>query len=197
MTDSGPQDMVTVNVKNEQGTKEKSFTVYKEFICYYSPFFDAAFNGSFREGETQTMLWEDVEPTEFALFVRWLYTQNVLDVAGHSQPSLWELTNLWILADRLLIPKLQNEVIFAFEQLRFCSNLPARCFERAYTTAPESALRRYIARLAVPTSSNYKGRKLENYPKELLVDMLRSEYKNTPVAPISAEELKEFLVEED
>jgi hypothetical protein len=34
---------------------EQTFLVHKEIICFYSHFFDAAFNGKFQEGKTQCM----------------------------------------------------------------------------------------------------------------------------------------------
>ncbi len=51
--------------------------VPKSLICCYSPFFDAAFNGQFVEGETQSMILEDVESEIFALLVRWLYENQI------------------------------------------------------------------------------------------------------------------------
>jgi len=46
----------------------KTFRIHKNFICYYSPFFDAAFNGKFVEGETQSMKLEDTCAEAFGGF---------------------------------------------------------------------------------------------------------------------------------
>ncbi|TVY59622.1 hypothetical protein LSUE1_G009221 [Lachnellula suecica] len=71
----GGKTMVTVNVSNDQD-KDK-FLVHKDFICHYSPFFDAAFNGNFEEGERQEMDFPGTKPVVFGIFVEWLYSQKV------------------------------------------------------------------------------------------------------------------------
>lgn len=56
--------------------------VQKTVICYYSPFFAAAFNSSFVEGNTESMDLDDVEPDVFALLVSWLYWGSVVISEG-------------------------------------------------------------------------------------------------------------------
>lgn len=65
--------------------------VQKSFLCHYSPFFNAAFNGRFIEGETQEMTLEDVETDIFDLLVRWVYEQRIWKgelLSSCMQPSL-------------------------------------------------------------------------------------------------------------
>jgi hypothetical protein len=62
-----------------QKPKDHKFTIHRDFICYYSPFFSAAFNGSFEEGQTQKMKLDDVDPQLFAILVNWVYIQEVSD----------------------------------------------------------------------------------------------------------------------
>jgi hypothetical protein len=81
--------------------------IHKDFICYYSPFFDAAFNGNFQEGQTQTMKFDDVDVTAFGVLSDWFYTQKITD-SEDKLPDLTTLGRVWILGDRFLIPKLQN-----------------------------------------------------------------------------------------
>ena len=69
--------MVTVNtISEETNVENETFTVHKEFLCNYSPFFDAPFNGNFLEGTTQHVDPE-VEPSVFAVFLDWIYTQQM------------------------------------------------------------------------------------------------------------------------
>lgn len=57
-----PQDFVTIHVgKSTSFTKKKTYVVHKALICQLSPFFEAAFNSKFIEGETQTMELADVD----------------------------------------------------------------------------------------------------------------------------------------
>jgi hypothetical protein len=60
-----PHTAVTITVSSHDC--KETFIVYKEFLCYYSPFFDAAFNSSFIEGQTQTMEYPDAHPHIFGI----------------------------------------------------------------------------------------------------------------------------------
>jgi hypothetical protein len=91
-------------------SREHKFLIHKDFICYYSPFFSAAFNGSFNEGRTQIMMLEDVDPRAFGILVNWIYTQGV-EIDNGTWPNLVTCAKLWILADRFLMRKMQNDVM--------------------------------------------------------------------------------------
>jgi hypothetical protein len=83
-------------------------------LCKSSPFFDKAFNGDFWEAETQTMILEDIEPSIFGLFICWLYSGYVAlrKVGLEGEETLTQtpvqLAKLWVIAERLVLPKLQN-----------------------------------------------------------------------------------------
>ena len=91
--------MVTVNVSFGADGDKQEFLVYKKFICYYSPFFDAAFNGRFEEGETQSIDIDYVKPEVFGLFFNWLYTQKVIQDED-DMPQVSLLRDLWIMANQ-------------------------------------------------------------------------------------------------
>lgn len=57
--------MVKINV----GPEKQPFNVLKSLICHHSPFFKAAFTGSFLEAKEQSMDLDDVEARIFTLFV--------------------------------------------------------------------------------------------------------------------------------
>lgn len=103
----GPQTIVTVNVRKHAGAKIHPFRIHKNYLCHYSPYFEAAFNGRFIEGETQVLELEDTEPRIFGIFVNWLYVQKITDEDGQLA-SCSDCINLWILADKILVPSLQN-----------------------------------------------------------------------------------------
>ena len=63
------------------GAEKKPFAIHKDLICQYSKYFNAAFNGRFEEAENKAANMDDVEPWVFAIFVSWLYTQQ-LDLDG-------------------------------------------------------------------------------------------------------------------
>jgi hypothetical protein len=190
--------MVSINVSKDKDAK--TFLVHKEFICYYSLFFDAAFNGQFQEGATLKLDLPGVLPAVFDIFVNWLYTQTI---AADTQPEShmsW-LIELWILADRLLAPKLQNQVLVAYDKLRvalWCR--PVIHFVLVYeNTVQGSPLRRYITQIAASGFTvNDELTGPEGYTKDLLFDMvnfMRTGLREKWVE-FSEEELKQFFVEE-
>jgi len=65
----------------------KPFLIHKDNLCQHSPFFNSAFNGSFRETVSQSMSFSDVDPEIFGLLVNWVYTQNVVD-ENYNVPEL-------------------------------------------------------------------------------------------------------------
>jgi hypothetical protein len=86
------------------------FVIHKAFICHYSPFFSAAFNGKFEEGNTQKMELDDVDPEVFGILANWLYTQEVSD-AEKKTPDLVTYAKLWVLGECFLMRKLQNDAM--------------------------------------------------------------------------------------
>ncbi|KAE9374841.1 hypothetical protein N431DRAFT_335667, partial [Stipitochalara longipes BDJ] len=102
-------------------SKEEKFVVHKEHICHSSPVLKAAFNSSFVEGQTHNYRLDDILPGTFRLFVQWLYEGKFKMV--YYDPPITEavqkktddrfrgLCQLWILAERLIIPRLQNQVM--------------------------------------------------------------------------------------
>ncbi len=106
----------TRTAKNTTNTDDPiKYIIHKDFICYYSPFFKAAFNGNFKEGQTQEMrISADV--VAFGVVVNWLYSQKVM-AFGCDELTLSTLTQAWILADRFLIPKLQNQIMLQIYEI--------------------------------------------------------------------------------
>jgi len=101
---SNPAVTVTLNAKNTATVVPEKVVLHKDFLCHYSPFFNAAFNGTFKEGLTQEMTLQ-ADTTAFGIVAGWFYSQKI----EHLGPkSLVLLARVWILAQRFLLPKLQN-----------------------------------------------------------------------------------------
>ncbi|KAH7382019.1 hypothetical protein BKA64DRAFT_218554 [Cadophora sp. MPI-SDFR-AT-0126] len=194
-----PQPIVTIHVIGGDYEKQ-SFKVHKNYICHYSPFFEAALNGPFIEGQTQEVDLTDTPPFIFGTFVNWLYTQKIINRSG-KLPSCISLSALWILADKLLVPSLQNQALSALNARRVLdgTRLDSSMFNHVYeNTASDSPLRRYIV------DSCSKGSRgpimtLENYPPRLLVDII-NEMRAVSVEPYwepSQEEVATYFVPEE
>jgi hypothetical protein len=93
---------------------------------------NAAFNSSFVEGQTQTYRIDDTHPDAFRLFVQWFYTQDFhtldeISLADEEPTSEMAVTTmklyqerdlnivqLWLLADKFIVPRLQNHAMNCF-----------------------------------------------------------------------------------
>ncbi|KUJ22609.1 uncharacterized protein LY89DRAFT_728731 [Mollisia scopiformis] len=120
-----PNAMVTL-IAFDNGN-EVRFTVHKANVWFYSPILNAALTGLFVEGQTQTYKFsEDFHPQTIKLLCQWLYKQELSikqlkkDWANVKDPLYvmeaykkedMALAELWVLADKLLMPQLKNKVV--------------------------------------------------------------------------------------
>jgi BTB/POZ domain len=103
----------TGNSPPNGGPKLTKFTIHKDFICFYSPFFASAFNGLYKEGQTQTMTLYEIEPEAFGMFVSWLYQRKLpTHTVEFEHVDLVHLVHLWILGDWFPIPSLQKNAVY-------------------------------------------------------------------------------------
>lgn len=65
---------VIVGDSADKGRPETQFLVHKELLTSASPFFDAALNGSFKEGLEQIVRLPEEKTEVFEWFLQWLYT---------------------------------------------------------------------------------------------------------------------------
>jgi hypothetical protein len=66
------------------------------------------FKGPWIEGQTQRAIYDDSKPDIFAFVVRWTHRHKLEDNDGN-RPSLVDLSELWFIADRMLMRELQTE----------------------------------------------------------------------------------------
>lgn len=80
-----------------------------ELICDCSLYFHEVFKNRFTQRRTEPVLLSDADPDTFAEFLAWAYCGEVFK--GQSSVAWIQLCRLWVLADKLGAPKLQNLVI--------------------------------------------------------------------------------------
>ncbi|KAL8657364.1 MAG: hypothetical protein Q9226_001990 [Calogaya cf. arnoldii] len=95
--------------------KKTRFDVHKRQLCEVSPFFEAAFNGRFREKDGTMYLMED-DVHAFEHFIQWVYERDVgILLEGENKDILLarmrELFDVFILADKYVVPVLKNEIM--------------------------------------------------------------------------------------
>lgn len=146
----------------------------------------------------------DTDPKIFGIFVNWLYTQTVVNEEG-ALPSCLESIHLWILADRFLVPTLQNHAMDSLDvaRLRGGSITGRNTLHHIWDNTPEgSPLRMYITKCFVELLPG-DIRKPERYPHQMLVSMFnmvnrrdktrKGKSSNRPWEP-SQEEWEGFLM---
>lgn len=138
--------MVTISV-GPDGAEEKS-VIHKCVLESLSPFFAAAFNSNFEEGRTQLMRLADVEAAEFGLIVHWMYQKEIEGGAG---VRILRAAQLWTLADRFMMSKLQNAAMDVIRGLLCGKDQPdskelLQVVELSYTPKVDSQLKRIVPR---------------------------------------------------
>ncbi|TVY34944.1 hypothetical protein LSUB1_G007432 [Lachnellula subtilissima] len=194
-----------VTILAGSGEKEEKFIVHKQFACHYSPLFKAAFESGFIEGQTQTYKLDDVEPKFVQVLLHWLYTQKLdIEVAMeqdsqhflHLEEPFILAVSLWALADKLLLPGLQNEVVDWINHVcREEGYAPTHCLKQFYDcTGAGSLLRKlFISQTAHYMPSNWYTTEAKHFPQDFLVDL--AEYFSTEfVAKHTCEARETFYI---
>ncbi|TVY90519.1 hypothetical protein LAWI1_G006818 [Lachnellula willkommii] len=200
---SQPQDAVAVYVRLQKEQPFQKYTIHKNFICYYSGYFDAAFNSSFKEGESQEVYLEDTSSSVFGIFVNWMYTKKLVTSEGRPflMPppfaSLRVYASLWVFAEMRMIPMLQNQALRELDEVRVKYGIDwSPVFRFSYeNTTKGSPLRRYL----VDTWDHWPIEDGDNYPQELLVDLVNSfeSRRQNQQCGLSEAELEQYFVDEE
>ncbi|CZR51148.1 uncharacterized protein PAC_01023 [Phialocephala subalpina] len=197
-----PENIVTLFAAEDESAKP--LKIHKDVACHYSPVFKAAFNSRFTEGETQTYKLEDVGQKTVRLLIHWMYHQE-LDV-GKTTSQTKSLTDkmlieLWVLADKLLIPPLQNSIVQELErQRKRFKATSTSCINYVYEkTAPGSPLRRlFVSWCAWNVARSRFEDRPEHFPKEMLLDLVQLLAQRVPTSTKEAlakeRDMKEFEV---
>lgn len=140
--------MTTVKIIICKDIQQRSITycIYKELACCFSPILNAAFSGGFIEGQPQTTTINDfLFPEVFGIVQGSLYKQTLTRATGE-KPHTDELYQLWILADQLLMPRLQDQAMAELVRNHEKRCTPLDGVTWIYkNTAQDSPLRRFLS----------------------------------------------------
>lgn len=129
------------------GPEPVRFAIHKGLLCSRSEFFRAALTGNFQEAEDQVVTLDDEDPEIFRRFNAWLYTDMVAEGAELQVTFLRALFDLYVFAEKRIIPDLQNAVIDAIIRVnaRVTTITRVENFNRVWEqTAETSALHRLL-----------------------------------------------------
>ena len=190
--DSFGTDMVQVKV----GPGKTLFKLHKKILCDVAPYFEAAFEGGFKEATEQVLELLDEDAAMFEHFELWVYTGDVLAKGESVADIFWDsLVGLYIFGEVRGIPDLQNEAIdVLINKESSIKKIPISLLPRVYDSTPEdSSLRRlfvdWVACLAVMTPNDRytlkppgapgqwsKEDTRKDYPKDFLFDLAFAQY---------------------
>jgi hypothetical protein len=130
------------------------------------------------EGQTQSMELDDIEGSTFGRFVNWMYTEKV-EHADESQLTMLELTQLWNLGQRFIIPQLQNKAMsFILKwKIQDFNDKPLvtpfyKFYRLAFKTLETTPIRRFIIEIFAVLAYNYSGRGMKDVPSSLMATCL-------------------------
>ncbi|KAH9210161.1 hypothetical protein DL95DRAFT_466063 [Leptodontidium sp. 2 PMI_412] len=173
---SDPQKQLSDSQPEVNGTDADNhkFIVHKNIVCHHSPFFSAPFNGQFVEGQTQSMMLDDIDPVIFGSFVHWLYHRKV-EAAIDINLSPEMLVKFWVMAERFLLPTLQNQIMDRlFEALGASgSEYSVEAAALAIQASNSDILNNMLLNCVFGANSTMGHLLRNSWIDELLVDMLR------------------------
>ncbi|KAK5696697.1 hypothetical protein LTR97_008001 [Elasticomyces elasticus] len=173
-------DMFGDTIKVEIGIQEKSFTLHRGVVGYYSGYFEAAMKHTFKEGQEGVIKLPTENVVVFEHFVRWLYTRKLPESLVMGEAFPW-LCDLWLFADRRQCPLLANQALDAVrdETVR-AWQLPTSQLPSVYENTAEGAgLRRFFIFLIshIGGSGNLEEDFRLNWPGEALWDLAKCLWK--------------------
>ncbi len=176
-------------------TEFKTFSFHRDLACFWSSFFRGAFTSGLSESITLT----DTTIAAAAVLVRWMYTGNIHDRDGQL-PSSVALYDLWLLADKLVIPSLQNATIIAIEDQRMSekkirTDMAAKVYEKTSAGCP---LRKFLV-YQIAFGLTFRGFEedlvqLHRYPVELQTDLLLALKKEATTSKAAVADMSIYFV---
>ncbi|KUJ22610.1 uncharacterized protein LY89DRAFT_728732 [Mollisia scopiformis] len=186
---SDPNTLVKLTCTAEG--EDYPFTVHKEYACFHSSVLNRAFNSDFIEGQNQEYKFDEAIPRyPIKLLVQWLYQERCklvqqtegwgydMEVAEREKIVEEEdmgLVQLWVLAQFLIMPKLQDWIMDGITAASFYkAAAPTNTFPWVYdNTEVGSPLRKVMVLLSSAYLHSAPFREnSQHYPHEMLVDLL-------------------------
>ncbi|KAJ9667446.1 hypothetical protein H2201_002314 [Coniosporium apollinis] len=94
------------------GAEPVRFVLHEVLACRACPFFEKAIQGGFAEASSRVIMLTEDEPETFSEVVSWIYRDLLFtEITLPEYPEDIRLCKLWVLADKLCMPALQNRVM--------------------------------------------------------------------------------------
>ena len=160
----------------ELDTKNK-FMVHKSFACHYSPVLKDFFDNENMNRRFRKYHLHGTSSNTVQLLLQWIYTQKV-DIRKISEQPEGEVKSqslvfLWVLAEKLQIPRLQNAVIRELQALRDRGEpVPTLSLKYVYENfPPANPLPRLLLHQCAGGLSEWYTHSPEQFPKDMLLEL--------------------------
>lgn len=158
------------------GPNNKAYTIHKDLLTFYSDYFHAAFDGSFKEATEGKISLHDGSEDVFDIVNQLLYSRLLADGEG-SKLSWDKLVRLWLFGDKYIIPFLQNSTMDALIKKNNTERrVPTSHVEKIWEkTLPSSPLRKFILDRTVYKMKFASFKDYEHHwTREALVDLIEA-----------------------
>jgi len=148
--------------------------VHKDLLTFYSDYFRAAFNGSFKEATENKIALHDECEDVFEIFSQFIYSRRLSDEEDQGL-SFELLKRVWLFGDKYVVPSLQNVIMNALAEKSAKENsVPTAEIKDIWAkTLRSSPLRKWVLDEVVSTMKVAEFRVLKNqWPREALFDLL-------------------------
>jgi hypothetical protein len=160
----------------EVGPNKKLYIIHKDLLAFYSDYFRAAFNGSFKEATQSKISLHDESEDVFDIVNQFVYSRVIAD--GKGEKLSWDiLIRVWVFGDKHMIPSLQNAVMDVLVKKNKADHfLPTNKISNIWeNTLYSSPLRNFILdravyKLDVPNIRRYEDR----WTQEALWDLVEA-----------------------
>lgn len=130
------------------GPERIRYAIHKGLLCSRSDYFKAALTGNFSEAAEQVVTLDDEDPEIFRKFNAWLYTDVLVEDPGPEVIQWSLLFNLYVFAEKRIIPLLQNAAIDEIIRAHAEACIPTEEIRHAWArTAETSPLRKLLVDL--------------------------------------------------
>lgn len=161
----GSSDTTSTEDDEEREDIPKEYFIHKSLLVRISPYFRALDN--FKEGQDNAVVLKDVNLPAFAIFVHWLYTNQLR--SGKIYEHIDTLIAAYGFADRILSPSFKNFIVDRIRGFEHgCCATPATLLklQRMGFTEAEGIMRYFVDSIAWWVAGNEQNTmRLETMPE--------------------------------
>lgn len=151
----------------------KTFIVHQDMLCTASPFFEAGCKPEWQKGTECVMELPEDNPKYFGSLIYWVYNNDIVYPSQHPTMALEELAQIYLLAEKYQMPRLQNDLIdcMVYETVTNDQWIYPNSLKDIFNNSPPaSKLRLFAVNCTLYNWRNFQYR--DSKPEEFCADFL-------------------------